>query len=130
MATILVCDDHELIRDLVHAALAATDHTIVDARDGQESLELARTLHPDLIILDLVMPARSGLDVLEEIRCDPDLAATPVLMSTASTRSLDPKSAREFGADRYLPKPFSPLELTTVVAELLEEPRGEPPSDD
>jgi CheY-like chemotaxis protein len=126
MATILVCDDHELIRDLVHAALAEGDHTIIEARDGRESLELARELHPDLIILDLVMPARSGLDVLEELRCDPSLAATPVLMSTASTRSLDPRSASELGADRYLAKPFSPLELATVVAELLEARPNEP----
>ena len=117
--TILVCDDQETLRALVCAALAEGDYSLVEARDGDEALQLARSIRPDLVILDMVMPGRSGLDVLEELRCDPDLAPTPVVLCSASTRSLDPQAARDFGADRYLPKPFSPLELASVVGELL-----------
>lgn len=119
-ATILLCEDQEPMRKLVRAALEDGDYTILDACDGDESLELARRHRPDLVILDLVMPGRSGLDVLAELRSDPALAATPVLMTTASTGSLDPEATAWFGADRYLPKPFRPLELAVVVGELLQ----------
>jgi CheY-like chemotaxis protein len=107
------------MRNLIRAALEERHYTIVEACDGEESLELARKVCPDLVILDLVMPGRSGLDVLAEFRSDPVLAATPVVISTATRRSLDPDSAADFGADRYLSKPFSPSELVRVIDELL-----------
>lgn len=119
MPTVLVCDDQPVLRDLVRAALAESEYEIVEAQDGNESLELAQRLRPDLIVLDMVMPGRSGIDVLAAIRRDPRLARTPVIMCTASTRSLDRDAASEFGADRYLPKPFSPLELAAAVEDLL-----------
>jgi CheY-like chemotaxis protein len=119
-ATVLVCDDQPVLRELVRAALGEGDYEIVEAHDGDESLEVARRVRPDLIVLDMVMPGRSGIDVLAEIRRDPRIAKTPVVMCTASTRSLDRDAASEFGADRYLPKPFSPLELVAIVEELLD----------
>lgn len=119
-ATILLCEDQEPMRKLVRAALEDGDYTILEACDGDESLELARKHRPDLVILDLVMPGRSGLDILAELRSDPALAATPVVMTTASKRSFDSDATAWFGADRYLFKPFSPFELALVVEELLE----------
>ncbi len=93
--------------------------SIVEARDGDESLELARAARPDLIIIDMMMPGRSGLEVVAELRRDPELAATPVVMLTARAQASDREAAAEAGADRYLPKPFSPSELAGVVEELL-----------
>jgi two-component system, OmpR family, response regulator len=117
--TILVCDDQPTLRTLVRAALSEGDYSIVEARDGDEALRLVRSVRPDLVVLDMVMPGRSGLDVIEEIRFDARLSRTPVVLCSASRRSLDRESARDYGADRYLPKPFSPVELAQIVGELL-----------
>lgn len=117
--TILVCDDEEVLRTLIGAALS-DGYALVEARDGDEALERARTERPDLIILDMMMPGRSGLDVLPELRSDPDVGATPVVMLTARTQAADREAAAAAGADRFLAKPFSPLELSRLVAELLD----------
>jgi CheY-like chemotaxis protein len=121
-STVLVCDDEEVLRDLVRATLDDGTYSIVEAEDGDESLERARSLQPDLIILDMMMPGRTGLDVLRELRADPDLKQTPVVMLTARARAADRDAAAAAGADRYLAKPFSPLELISVVEDLLETP--------
>lgn len=68
----------------------------------------------------MMMPGRSGLDVLAELRRDPELATTPVLMLSARTQAADREAAARAGADRFLTKPFSPLELSAIVGELLE----------
>lgn len=119
MARVLVCDDEEVLRALIRATLDGGVHEVVEARNGDEALEQARRVRPDLIVLDMMMPGRSGLDVLAEIRNDPALAGTPVLMLTARTQATDREAAARAGADRFLPKPFSPLELLGVVDELL-----------
>lgn len=116
--TILICDDRPVLRELLRAALSEGGYAIVEARDGDESMELVRSVRPDLIVLDMVMPGRSGLDVLAEVRRDPGLAGTLVVLCTATSVELDEHVADGFGADRYLTKPFSPLELVTVVEEL------------
>ena len=118
--TVLLCDDEEVLRSLVRATLDDDGYSILEARDGDESLELARSARPDLIVLDMMMPGRSGLDVLQELRKDPELGNTPVVMLTARARQSDRDAAVAAGADRYLSKPFSPLELITVVEDLLD----------
>lgn len=117
--TVLVCDDEEPLRALVRASLSDFEHEVFEARDGDESLELARKLHPDVILLDMMMPGRSGLEVLRALRADPDLAATPVIVLTARTQLADRDDAAEAGADRFVTKPFSPLALASVVADVL-----------
>jgi signal transduction histidine kinase len=124
-ATVLVCDNEDVLRTLVRATLAGREYEIVEARDGEESLEVARASEPDLIILDLLMPGRSGLEVLEELRSDPNLAGTPVIVMTARAGPSERTAALAAGADRFLAKPFSPRELAAVVGELLAEPRDE-----
>lgn len=119
VSTVLLCDDEEVLRQLVRATLDNGDYSIVEATDGDESLDLARRLQPDLIVLDMMMPGRSGLEVLRELRADPETAATPVIMLTARARESDRNEAASAGADRYLAKPFSPLELISVVEELV-----------
>lgn len=118
-ATILVCDDRESLRELARGALAGNGYTIVEACDGDESLALARQLRPDLVVLDLVMPGRSGHEVLLELRRDPFLSETPVIVCTAARKTMSDRVAAELGADRYLEKPFRPTELATAVSELL-----------
>jgi len=117
-ATILVCDDEAVMRALVRAALEEDGYSIAEARDGDESLDLIRRLRPDLVILDMMMPGRSGLDVLNELRADPELSGTPVLMLTAKAQADDRVAAERAGADRYLSKPFRLAELAAAVAEL------------
>ena len=118
--TVLLCDDEDILRQLVRATLGNGEYSIVEAADGDESLELARQTRPDLIVLDMMMPGRSGLEVLRELRADPEISATPVIMLTARARESDRDEATAAGADRYLAKPFSPLELLSVVEDLLE----------
>jgi CheY-like chemotaxis protein len=118
--TVLICDDEEVLRALVRATLDDGAYRVIEAEDGDQSLELAREARPDLIVLDMMMPGRSGLDVLRELRSDPELAAIPVVMLTARARVSDRDAALAAGADRYLAKPFSPLELISVVEELVD----------
>lgn len=117
-ARILICDNEEPLRALVRAALDG--HEVHEARDGDESLERARALRPDLIVLDMMMPGRSGLDVLEELRADPELAGIRVVMLTARAQASDHVAAGHAGADLFMVKPFSPLRLAAAVEELLE----------
>lgn len=117
---VLVCDDEEVLRSLVRASLNGNGYDIREAHGADEALALARAERPDLILLDLTLPGRSGLDALAELRADPELAHTKVVMLTASTQAADREAAGRAGADRFLTKPFSPLELATVVGELLD----------
>lgn len=116
---ILVCDNEEVLRALVRGALELGDYEIVEARDGDESVELARSCEPDLIVLDMMMPGRTGLEVLTELRADERFAETPVVMLTARAQAQDRLAAEEAGVSHFLPKPFSPLELAATVEDLL-----------
>jgi two-component system response regulator MtrA len=117
--TVLVCDDEPVLRMLVRATLGLGDYTVVEARDGDEALERIRSDHPDLIVLDMMMPGRSGADVLVELRSDPTTAETPVIMLTARAQTSDREAMNRAGADHYLTKPFSPIGLAALVEELL-----------
>lgn len=114
--TILVCDDEPSLRELVRAVLGS-GYRFAEADDGQQALALARELRPDLIVLDLMLPGMSGVEVLAGIRQDQELAATPVVVVSAWSHA--EASAVGAGADRFLPKPFDPLDLEAAVHELL-----------
>lgn len=115
---ILVCDDEPVLRALVRASLEDV-YDLSEAGDGDESLRLARELRPDLIVLDMMMPGMSGLDVLRELRSDDSLNGIRIIMLTARAQFADRLAATETGADHYLAKPFSPAELGATVADLL-----------
>jgi len=117
---VLVCDNEEALRALVRGALDLGDYEIVEARDGDESLDLARSCDPDLIVLDMMMPGRTGLEVISELRGEDRFAETPVIMLTARAQAQDRQAALDAGVSCFLPKPFSPLELASVVEELLD----------
>jgi CheY-like chemotaxis protein len=117
--TVLVCDDEPVLRMLVRAALGQADYTVVEACDGDEALACTRSEQPDLILLDMMMPGRSGSDVLRELRADPATAETPVIMLTARAQASDREAMNLAGASHYLTKPFSPVGLAALVEEVL-----------
>jgi adenylate cyclase len=113
--TILIADDEPTLRELVRASLDG-NYRFAEASDGVVALQLARELTPDVIILDLMLPRLSGLDVLEELRADERLQHIPVLVMTAWNDTYE--EALAAGANRFLAKPFHPDELKTAVDEL------------
>ena len=116
LATILVCDDDPSLRELVRAVLGPR-YRFIEAADGTEALQLARELGPDLIVLDVMLPGLSGIEVLELIRSDDVLRNLKVVVITAwSHAEIDAQVA---GADRFVSKPFDPDELSGAVEELL-----------
>jgi CheY-like chemotaxis protein len=115
MATILIADDSADIRRLVRLTFDGR-YALLAAEDGAEALELLRQHRPDVAILDVVMPALSGLQVCRLVRADPDLAAIRVIVISANA-SAEP--AYDAGADRFIAKPFSPSLLLVAVDELV-----------
>jgi len=116
--TVLICEDDTNLRTLVRLALGDA-YRFYEAPDGPSGLALARRIHPDVIVLDLMLPGQSGLDVLAELRADHELAKTPVIVMSAWSHS--DKAAVQAGADRFVPKPFDPDELRDAVLALLED---------
>jgi two-component system alkaline phosphatase synthesis response regulator PhoP len=115
-ATILVCDDDPSLRELVRAVLGPR-FRFVEAADGAEALAIAHDEPPDLIVLDVMLPGLSGIEVLEELRSTDALKEIPVVVITAwSHAEIDVQVA---GADRFVSKPFDPDELSRAVDELL-----------
>jgi CheY-like chemotaxis protein len=114
--TILICDDEPTLRELVRASLNG-GYRFAEASDGFVAIDLARELDPDLIVLDLMLPRLSGLEVLAQLRSDDHLRAIPVLVMTAWNDTKD--AAMAAGADSFLSKPFHPDDLKVAVEELL-----------
>jgi len=108
-------DDQPEIRQLVRTSLEDQDFELLEAASGQEALSLARQQRPDLILLDVLMPDIDGFSVCREIKADPAISGTKVIMLTAKTERADREQARAAGADFYIPKPFSPIELQNII---------------
>ena len=120
MKTILLADDEANLRTLVRATLDDPQYRILEAGDGPEALELARKEHPDLVVLDWMMPGLSGPEVAKVLRQDPATADIPIVMLTAKGQEVDKEQGLAMGVRAYLIKPFSPLELLEKVEEALE----------
>jgi len=116
---ILAADDDEDILDLVCLTLEQVGHTMIRASNGEEALELARTHVPDMCVLDVVMPSRTGIEVLEALRDSDETAEIPILLLTATVNEKDLIPGIEKDSERYMRKPFSPRELQDRVATLL-----------
>ena len=114
--SVLVCDDEPNLRELIRVSLGPR-YAFVEAADGEQALALARSLRPQLVILDLMMPRLNGLDVLSKLKADPELARTPVLVVTAQPASEE--EALMKGADGVIVKPFGPEELADIAAGLV-----------
>ena len=119
MKKILLVDDHADIRRLMRITLGQA-YDIFEAEDGVRGLALVHGERPDLVLLDIMMPGDlDGLQVLDEIRADPGFNAMKVIMVSAKGQALDREAGMRRGADAYFVKPFSPLELKALIAELL-----------
>ena len=116
---LLVADDDEDILTLIEFRLARSGFDVILARDGDEALRLVEERRPDLAVLDWMMPGRSGLEVMRAMRESESTAHIPVVVLTARVSASDLDACIEAGADAYLEKPFSPLELTGRVHEIL-----------
>jgi CheY-like chemotaxis protein len=119
--TILIVEDDAVLREFLCTALA-DEFDVAAAGSGEEAVELARRLRPDVVLLDVMLPGLSGLDVVRQIRADQELRHTPVLVMTAFS-DIDPSEAEAAGADRFLSKPFDLLELIETVKELIGQDR-------
>lgn len=120
--TVLVAEDDPDIRDLVVFRLERSGWEVIEAGDGQQAIDLARDRVPDVAILDWMMPVKSGLEVVNEMRADPGLANIPVLILSARAQEPDIVQGFTAGANDYLTKPFSPQELHHRVQALLARP--------
>lgn len=122
--TILVADDEEDVLNLVAANLKSAGFTVLTAEDGAGALEKARAKLPGLIVLDLMLPRMSGLEVCKALKGDSLTAQIPVIMLTARADEVDRVLGLELGADDYLTKPFSPRELVLRVKSVLRRTSG------
>jgi CheY-like chemotaxis protein len=119
LKTVLIADDEPSMRLLVHATIESDDYTVYEAADGDQAWAIIQKYHPMLILLDVQMPGKGGLDILRAIKSDPNLAATHVILLTAKAQETDIEAGLIAGAAFYLTKPFSPLDLLTRVEEAL-----------
>ncbi len=116
---ILVADDDPSLRFLVTETLSEGSRRLLQASDGLEALDLARRELPDLILLDVAMPGMTGVEVCEALKADTRTRHIPVVMLTAKDKPQDRERGLAAGAEAYLTKPFSPLQLLHLVEDLL-----------
>ena len=128
--TILVVEDEADIRELLAYNLKAEGYEVVEAGRGEEAVSLLRGGRPDLILLDLMLPDLSGLEVCRRVRRDPALGRTPVLMLTAKGAEVDRVVGLELVADDYVVKPFSVREVMLRVRAVLARAEGPPPAEE
>jgi CheY-like chemotaxis protein len=120
LRTVLIADDESSMRLLVHATIESDDYAVLEAADGSEAWTMIQAHKPSLVLLDVQMPGRSGLDVLRSVKADPSLKGTKVILLTSKAQESDVEAGLIAGADFYLTKPFSPLDLLTRVEEALQ----------
>ncbi|OYU29436.1 MAG: two-component system response regulator [Burkholderiales bacterium PBB2] len=117
---ILIVDDQEEIRELIRLALEFDDYELYEAANGEQGWSIAQQIKPDLMLLDVMMPGSlNGLQVCRRIKTDPELAHIKVVLLTARGQDADRQAGLQAGADHYLIKPFSPLELMKVIDQAL-----------
>jgi DNA-binding response OmpR family regulator len=117
---VLVADDEDDIRALVSFRLKRAGYEVITAADGEEALLLATTRLPDLVVLDMMMPKATGLEVMRSMREYEETKDIPVILLTARAQEGDVARGFEAGADDYVKKPFSPQDLQARVQALLE----------
>jgi two-component system alkaline phosphatase synthesis response regulator PhoP len=117
--TILVVEDEPDIRKLVQYNLVQERYKVIEAEDSEQALKLLQRARPNLIILDLMLPGMSGMELCKLLRDRQDTAHMPILMLTAKAAEADKVIGLEMGADDYLAKPFSPREMVARVRAIL-----------
>ena len=112
---ILIVEDEKDIVKMLEYNLKKEGFRVVDARDGEDALDLASREHPDLILLDLMLPGMDGLEVCKALKKESKTGSIPVIMLTAKSQESDKVVGLELGADDYVTKPFSPRELIARI---------------
>jgi DNA-binding response OmpR family regulator len=123
MTKVLVIDDEAPIRLLCRVNLEAEKMDVVEAADGEQGLELARSEKPDIVLLDVMMPGMDGWQVAERLLEQQDTSQIPLVFLTARAELRDRARGLELGGVDYITKPFNPVELASVVENLLERVR-------
>lgn len=126
---ILVVEDEPDIRKLVHYHLTQERYRVLEAEDGESATKIIQREKPDLVILDLMLPGLSGLELCRLLRQRPETARLPILMLTAKAGEADRVVGLEMGADDYLAKPFSPREMVARVRAILRRAEAKPAMD-
>jgi two-component system, OmpR family, alkaline phosphatase synthesis response regulator PhoP len=121
---LVVDDDREIVR-LVRAYLEKEHYQVLIANDGQTALHMVRREHPNLVVLDLMLPDRDGWEITRTIRNDSTLHSIPIIMLTARIEDTDKIIGLELGADDYITKPFNPREMVARVRSVLRRSQGE-----
>jgi DNA-binding response OmpR family regulator len=121
---ILVAEDSRTVRRLVCTRLVADGYEVIEAEDGEQALALALSERPAALVLDKVMPKLDGFEVVRRLREQDDTKAVPIVMLTEHSGEEDVLGGLDLGVDEYMPKPFSPRELSVRLGRILA--RSEP----
>lgn len=116
---ILIADDELRLRKVVALYMRKCGHEVIEAENGAQAIELAKKNNPDVIILDVMMPIMTGLEVTAKLRADPDMKDKPIILLTANTGADDQKQGDTAGANKYMTKPFSPKELVETIESMI-----------
>ena len=107
----LVIDDDPVILELLRVNFEIEGFDVLTAHDGDEGLELAQSSHPDVVISDIMMPRRDGLQLLSDLKGDPRTEGLPVILLSAKAQKSEVQHGLDLGADDYITKPFDPIKL-------------------
>jgi two-component system, OmpR family, phosphate regulon response regulator PhoB len=118
-ATILVVEDEPAIQELISYSLRQARHTVFDARNAEQAMEIINNALPDLILLDWMLPGMSGIEFARMLRRVTRTKSVPIIMLTARAEESDKVAGLEVGADDYITKPFSPRELLARIKAVL-----------
>ncbi|MBN9602562.1 MAG: response regulator [Afipia felis] len=119
MATILTVDDSPSIRQMIKVVLGPAGHNVLEAGDGAQGLETAKSAKPDLVITDLNMPVMNGLELIKALRKQPSLLGLPIVFLTTESNDATKQEAKAAGATGWITKPFKPEQLLAVVSKLV-----------
>ena len=121
--TVLVVDDDPVILELLRVNFEIEGFDVVCATDGEEGLRQARSERPDVVISDIMMPRRDGLQLLGDLKAHPETEHLPVILLSAKAQKAEVQQGLALGADDYITKPFDPLELIDRLTAVMTRPR-------
>ena len=117
---VLAVDDEANVRRLLQLILQRAGYRVTVASDGEEALEMVKKDRPDIVLTDITMPRVDGIEFVRRLKADASTAGIPVIMVSAKSQDQDIFEAERSGADTYLPKPFSPLQVMSAISTVLE----------
>lgn len=117
---VLLVEDETNIVEAIRFLLTREGWQVDTHSDGADAVDVIRDMRPDLVVLDHMLPGKSGLDILGELRADPEFTKLPVLMLTARGQARDREQAEKAGVSRFMTKPFSNTEVVTAVRDLVQ----------